>query len=433
MFKNYDDVKHKLDRSKVFCMCPFRRITRHPFGGVTCCAHAFDLDVPSGKYDNLNDVFHDKAFDDFREKIFRGEPQTCCQQCYMNERIGVMSVRMAANIQNGILNEDMIPDEMPEPKLTEVELYPSKKCNFQCVICSPKNSTVWEKDIQVNKNFFDHYIDDRFKDEMLVNYNDTPSTLEGINLKDLNILFLSGGEPSLLREFNEDFFEKYGTQFNYDKLCFQLVLNNSIFPHHSFMEFLKKVKHFLLYLSIDGVGEVGEFCRKGLKMRVFDRNLRKWIEFFEQNEWEKNVTETEYLNSWTGQIDPSYKSKPPFLSGLRFFIVMSTYNVFNLGHTLEYLNQYGLRDRGDFRNCYLPEYLSIQYLPDDIKKFIETETYFYDDDHKEFVVDVLHSDSYDKEFCSKFINYTNYLASAWDVIPKECLIIYNLLKKNHGF
>ena len=42
-------------------------------------------------------------------------------------------------------------------------------------------------------------------------------------------------------------------------------------------------EEILIYLSLDGVGEVGEWCRKGLKMKRFERNLLRWQSWFDQS------------------------------------------------------------------------------------------------------------------------------------------------------
>ena len=57
--------------------------------------------------------------------------------------------------------------------------------------------------------------------------------------------------------------------------------NGSVPPTKDWTEVLDSSEKVLLMFSIDGIGELGEYVRYGLKMKRFTRNLQKWIEYIE--------------------------------------------------------------------------------------------------------------------------------------------------------
>ena len=188
------------------------------------------------------------------------------------------------------------------PQLKEVEIYPSNKCNFRCTICNSSASSMWEKEPMQIKN----------------NKPTNTYMLDGVN--DLDLMTISGGEPFIMSEYNEDFFEDRSAKL------FTMATNNSVFPKLEFLNFVERSDNVLIYLSLDGVGEVGEFCRKGLKISRFEKNLKKWKDWFDQSKFERNG-------------NPDYKLRPPYLTGLRIMFVMQPYNIFNVYDSMKWAKE----------------------------------------------------------------------------------------------
>lgn len=186
-----------------------------------------------------------------------------------------------------------------------------------------------------------------------------------------------------------------------------MATNNSIFPKNEFFDFVNRCDDVLIYLSLDGVGDVGEFCRKGLKISRFEKNLKKWQNWFDKSKFERNG-------------NPNYKLRPPFLTGLRIMFVMQIYNVFNVYDSMKWADENDIIL--DLRNCYSPEKLNVAYLPDDIKEDIRKGP-FYNNVHEEFIEKILNSDNYDKHRMEEFMEYTKYLM-VLDEIPEDALRIY---------
>ena len=64
-----------------------------------------------------------------------------------------------------------------------------------------------------------------------------------------------------------------------DRAHIIIVSNGSVPPTKDWTDKLDRAEKILLMFSIDGIGELGEYVRYGLKMKRFTRNLQKWIEY----------------------------------------------------------------------------------------------------------------------------------------------------------
>ena len=96
---------------------------------------------------------------------------------------------------------------------------------------------------------------------------------------------------------------------------------------------------------------------------------------------------------------------------------MTNYNIFIVDDTEKYLNSLGIKMRKT--NCFTPEWLSPEYLPDHIKKELPTD---------DFVQSVLNNNEYNVEYCREFMIYTKYLET-FSKAPEEALFIYKKLEE----
>ena len=371
--------------SKTFCMSPFVRMTQWWNGNLNTCTHYNEMTgdgtyhekqvfIPRDKYDSLLEAFNGEEMQDLRFRMINGEYLDGCRYCYHLESLGLMSLRQSINSCH---------ESKPISNLKEIEIYPSNECNFRCTICNSSASSMWEKAPlqQTDENPKKTYL------------------LDGLN--DLDLITISGGEPMLMKDYSGDFFKDRSAKL------FTMATNNSIFPKNEFFDFVNRCDDVLIYLSLDGVGDVGEFCRKGLKISRFEKNLKKWQNWFDKSKFERNG-------------NPNYKLRPPFLTGLRIMFVMQIYNVFNVYDSMKWADENDIIL--DLRNCYSPEKLNVAYLPDDIKEDIRKGP-FYNNVHEEFIEKILNSDNYDKHRMEEFMEYTKYLM-VLDEIPEDALRIY---------
>ena len=178
------------------------------------------------------------------------------------------------------------------------------------------------------------------------------------------------------------------SQGNYDTMFLSMNTYCSKFVHKPWQNFVKKLKRVMIMASIDGIGPVGEWVRYGLKMNVWERNALRWVNLLKEND------EFTYGD---------------MTSGVWSNFVMTNYNIFIVDDTEKYLNSLGIKMRKT--NCFTPEWLSPEYLPDHIKKELPTD---------DFVQSVLNNNEYNVEYCREFMIYTKYLET-FSKAPEEAL------------
>ena len=88
-----------------------------------------------------------------------------------------------------------------------------------------------------------------------------------------------------------------------------------------------------------------------------------------------------------------------------------------MNDTEKYLNSLDIKMRKT--NCFTPEFLSPEYLPDEIKKGLPKDT---------FVQNILNNNEFNIDHCREFIIYTKYLET-FQKAPEEALFVYQKLKE----
>lgn len=345
-------------------------MTKSPNGDLRTCVYHPPLE---GTYNTIQDAFLSDEMEQIRQEMREEKRRPECEWCYFYDESNQYSCRQDINERY---------TEPPSTKLRELDFAASNKCNFICVTCDESASSGWETR---NKEF-------KFTDSQIS--HKLPVELSGIdNLKQITIL---GGEPTIDPYYTDDFWDLIESKTD-ENVWFQMVTNCSSFPNDRWINFLTKLKNVCIGISLDGIEEVGKFCRLGWKERVWRKNLLKWLEFFSKRTYD---IESRHDGPWIN-------------------FVLSNYNVFNLTDTLRYIEQFDMRQRVMLTTAFEPEYLCPAYLPNKFKEDIRNSE-FYDKNHKEFVLEVLDKGEPSESIYIKFQQYTKYL-NTFAKVPEECL------------
>ena len=256
----------------------------------------------------------------------------------------------------------------------------SNKCNFKCVTCGIDNSSAWYDEEKLLKSLISRPEFPFEHDEPIL---DSSKPLEDVNIDDIRVIRMLGGEPFLDKKFLS-FLKK----LKLEEVKIFFVTNCSIFPKQ-WLETLSKAKELVVMFSIDGVNEVGEFVRFGYKQSVFDRNLKKWLNFLET----KKTT-------------------------IYYHFVCHIMNVLNYDATIKYLKQFD--GKIWLSMLHTPEYLNLKYLPDNIKDIIESKV------KSDSILKHLKSGFYDKKHCDDFLKYIFFLENR-STIPDDISFIRDKL------
>lgn len=280
-----DYWKNLVTENKAFCIFPFIELWVDNEYTRLCCRS----DVPIEKIDNL-DWSNSPSISDIRAKMLAGEllPDHC-QQCYRYENLGMLSARQQetvewANRLKLVSTNDLKLIDKP----VYYEIRPSNKCNIMCRTCSPKYSSLIEKE-SIENNWIKIKTETKW------------SNFDIVDLEKCRKLYVAGGEPTAMIEFYnflDKCIENKYTDFEFlvNSNCAKIsdkLLNK--FSHFSNLQFIA---------SIDGYKQINDYTR--------------------------------WLSNWDTVIENVKKLKKNH--SVSFNVTVSIYTVSSLYKLLEYLD-----------------------------------------------------------------------------------------------
>lgn len=285
-------MTYKIDpKNKSFCMAPWMSLHVWPEGKTfPCCL--WDVSEPIGDInkDSLEDIWNSEKMKDARVKMLKGEKLSACSRCYHLEDTGYPSYRQELNKRHGnkieyvdLTKEDGTLDQM---KLHLWDFRLSNFCNFKCRSCGLGLSSSWHsdsRDLAVSEKLkeidsFYYKSPDGSRKSSLISVNDKVSFLDLLkpHYDCVDEVYFAGGEPLIMPEHYEildnliaagrtDVIIRYST--NFSRLKFK--------DKHVF-DYWKHFKKLQLFISVDGVGKIGEYVRKGFNDKVFENNIHEF-------------------------------------------------------------------------------------------------------------------------------------------------------------
>lgn len=377
-FFRYNQITQDIDKEVYimsFCIAPFVKINHDLTGSYRPCDVHPEY---QGNYSSAEEAFESDEVELTRIEMINKLNRIECSHCYDMENAGIVSRRQHLNNMYANEIDKIEKNSKTRFPIMDLEMSFDNVCNFKCVTCSPTFSSQWEKELGPVKK--------------------STQDLSADIVKNLKHLTLLGGEPFLnKRVYDNNFFNIMNNNFDFDNSLLVLYTNNSIELKKHWYNLLSKVNKLCIMLSLDGIDEVGEYVRYGFSQYTFDKNLKKWKEFYDK---------------------PKIEILENIYTGINISFLVHNMNILNLKKT---------HDKYDIpiilQSVNSPRYLNPAILPDTIKEKIIS----INDD--EFVVNLLNSDTYDEKECKNFIEYTNYLKRTRGEPPKDCLFIYEQLCK----
>jgi len=205
---------------------------------------------------------------DLRQSFLDGRMPMSCATCINAERVGASSPRQLNNaylfehLDVDILAEvqQIVDADLMVDSIYALDYMPSNYCNYACVMCyNGASSQRYTFDIRQGRQikYGINSVDDDFFDVV----------------KDVKILGFTGGETILQPEVNRliDYVIEQGLASD---MTITILTNASDFPD-SLLEKFKKFKKVLYTVSIDGVGAVIEYQRRGARWATIQENVAK--------------------------------------------------------------------------------------------------------------------------------------------------------------
>ena len=207
-----------------------------------------------------------------KTEMLAGEKPVACQKCWNLEAQGLQSDRQ---LKNSALDFYWDRDlqfikqdaEHGKNSILMLKLHTSYTCNATCVSCSPIHSSGWS---QLN-----HRMNPTIPIQRSTSV-DIDSVKQKINLAELKMLSLIGGEP-LYEKKNFELLEHL-LELGNDTVFLSMVTNGSATLSDYQKKILSQFKNLNFCVSIDGTGSVFEYLRFPLKWQDLIDNLK----FFRQ-------------------------------------------------------------------------------------------------------------------------------------------------------
>lgn len=190
-----------------------------------------------------------------------------CQSCWNDESIYGSSMR-TSNSTFKENTESIIPD------IKFVDLRLSNKCNLQCKMCSPNDSSqLTNLSLELTKEGISNPFEDMIPENENFNSNDLLDLV--LKVPNLESMRFAGGEPFLMPEVEE--FLKSLIQIQKTNLSIEFITNcTSVKPR--LISLLSEFKDVKINCSIDGIEKTIEYQRYPVSWKAVEKNFLRLYE-----------------------------------------------------------------------------------------------------------------------------------------------------------
>jgi len=210
-----------------------------------CCISST---IPVKSLDFENSTYLNQIRKEWNQEIF----PSACNNCKQAENAQMTSRRQGSTTWYQDRN-----NANTKVELIRMDYWTGDLCNLACVICGPRNSSVWKQELGIPSQLGRVTINQFWK---------------SIDLTKLEFVHFNGGEPLLSKEhvkFLESIPDKSQVQINYNT-------NATVLPDQYLLDLWEKFQLVQLDFSIDDIGARFEYQRYPAKWNTVVDNL-KWF------------------------------------------------------------------------------------------------------------------------------------------------------------
>lgn len=262
--------------NKYFCTAPFSQLEISTPGTCKVCCKMSPISIldDNGRPFKLQEsdiqtIWNSKWYNNFRQRFINEEKRPECHQCWSDEDAGIVSLRQQL--------KGLIVEDLEKPRLTELVLKLSNKCNCACRICSWYLSSLWEseykKDDRLPKREYEWF--SKGNDSKKI----TPKNWDKWKevLQNIEHLSLYGGEPLINPEVLQIL--EYLVEIERSHLVSIGLNTNGTVTSDKMFSMLSKFSSVNLHFSIDDVGERYDYERWPAKWEKVSKDLERLHNF----------------------------------------------------------------------------------------------------------------------------------------------------------
>ena len=256
------NIVNKLNSN--FCPAPWMSLFAHGDSTGICCVDTGKLKVSPLEFRSSQHL------KEIKQQFLEGKQPSICSTCWRSESQGLQSIR-----QHYIKNNPEYTDSTKfsldtELPVEHIELRSSNLCNFSCRMCNSQNSIEIKREIENKSHLSKWFYSGNFDSDM-----PEKNWKEVLEItKNLKKLFLTGGEPLLMKEYY-DLLQHIIDTGRSKEISLIIYTNCSVY-NPKFIDMLLQFKNVKLCLSVDAVGKVAEYQRHGTKWNVVYENVMKF-------------------------------------------------------------------------------------------------------------------------------------------------------------
>ena len=246
---------------KNFCVLPWTGFELEPNGNVKNCIISKDT-IGNIHQNNIEDILQSKANLNIKTQMLNNEFPKNCEGCYYQEQhrpknFDNISSRLYYAKEIGPRIDKGLLDSKNNFSLKHVDIRWNNKCNQACVYCGPDYSSKWAKELNI-KDTFDKNNINKVKEYVFK------------NIKNLENVYLAGGEPLLMNE-NKEFLELLLKE---NKDVHLRVNTNLSSTGTGVFELLCQFKNVHWTISVESIEDEYEYIRYHASWNGFLRNLK---------------------------------------------------------------------------------------------------------------------------------------------------------------
>lgn len=272
------------ENNKTFCVFPWVNLSTVPTGNLRlCCFNDTLIKKNNGSYfnlgkDSVQDIINSNHYKDIRKRMINGEPVKGCNSCYDSEAKTGHSYRLTYNkmwvdnpsfqkkYKQSVANTDI------DPNVQYLDLRFGNLCNLACRSCNGfSSSTLNEELIELKDTNIV-----KFQRHIKLDFNswyENSMLMENIDFNQLEELYVTGGEPTLVKKTHEIITKLIETgDSKHVNLRFNSNLTNT---KYQFYDLLEHFKNVTITCSIDGYKNMQEYLRYPSNWDQISKNLMK--------------------------------------------------------------------------------------------------------------------------------------------------------------
>jgi len=224
---------------------------------------------------NISAAWNAPALKKLRRNMLEGKESSICLNCYEYEKVGKFSERMQYNRDfkryfTRVLNTGM-DGSVDKTAIPLIDIRFSNRCNYKCRICSSEYSSLWHEDeLRLNPEAKPYPKKLKVAADEEVFWNSFEKLLP-----DVKRLHFAGGEPLVMDEHYRTL--QHLIDIGKTDLTLSYNTNFSTLRHkgHDLPDLWGRFEKVDIWASLDGMGDKGDYQRKGQQWPVVEDNIRE--------------------------------------------------------------------------------------------------------------------------------------------------------------